>query len=125
MTGQKKRPLLENLIESEDLGLEILHPGGLDITKELAELCNIGKDALVLDVASGTGKSACILNKEKAIREGLTGQLKILLKIVRIGGVPGLRGVWGSERIFQSKHTGYGIIAGRKPSIGRPWRNCN
>lgn len=254
---QKKRSSLENLVESEDLGLEILHPGGLDITRELAELCNIGKDTLVLDVASGTGESACylaenlgarvvgidisdymieraeekakqrnlglefkkgdahqlpfgdntfdavisecttcVLNKEKAIREmvrvvikdgyvgihdicwkedtpeqmkkrlaeiegespetldgwkalfekaglidveavdrahliptwmkgvrkklGLIGQLKIFLKIARIGGVPGLRDVWESQRIFQSKHTGYGIIAGRKPSTGRP-----
>jgi len=34
----EKRSSLENLIESEDLGLEILHPGGLEITRELAEL---------------------------------------------------------------------------------------
>jgi len=57
----KRRPSLENLIEGEDLGLEVLHPGGLDITKELAELCHIGKDTKVLDVSSGTGESACFL----------------------------------------------------------------
>ncbi len=252
-TAKKKQPSLENLIENEDLGLDILHPGGLDITKELARLCHIGKDASVLDVASGTGESACylaedlgarvvgidvsenminrakkkaeqrnleiefekadahqlpfsdatfdsaisectvcILDKERVISEmarvikpdgyvgihdicwkkdtpqqikkklaeiegerpemiegwkvlfekaglvdvktidrsfwipiwmkgirkklGFIGQLKIFFKIVRIWGVRGLRRVWESNRIFQSKHIGYGIIVGRKPS---------
>lgn len=55
------QPSLEALIESEDLGLEILHPGGLEITRELAELCHIGRGTIVLDVASGTGESACYL----------------------------------------------------------------
>ena len=252
-TARKKRPSLENLIENEDLGLESLHPGGLDTTKELARLCQIGKETSVLEVASGTGESACylsasleahvvgidssdymierakkkteqrnleiefekadahqlpfgdatfdraisecttcLLDKERAIREmarvvkpggyvgihdicwqqdtpeqmkkrlaeiegespetlegwkalfekaglvdvktvdksfliptwmkgsrkklGFSGQLKIFLKIVRIWGIRGLRDVWESERIFQSQHTGYGIIVGRKPS---------
>lgn len=43
------------------MGLEVLHPGALEITEELAELCHIGKDTKVLDVASGTGESACFL----------------------------------------------------------------
>jgi arsenite methyltransferase len=55
------KPSLENLIESQDLGLETLHPGELEITKELAELCHIGKNSKVLDVASGTGQSAYFL----------------------------------------------------------------
>jgi SAM-dependent methyltransferase len=251
-TAKKKRPSLETFVENEDLGLDILHPGGLDITRELARLCRIGKDTSVLDVASGTGESACflaeelgacvtgidasehmierakkkalhrkldikfekadahqlpfgdgtydsvisectacILDKERAIREmarvvkadgyvgihdicwkqdtperlknrlaeiegerpetldgwkalfekagltdvetvdrsllipawmkdirkklGIGGQLKIFLKIGRLWGIRGLRDVWKSERIFQSKYTGYGIIVGRKP----------
>ncbi len=61
MTKNDTRPSLEALIESEDLGLEILHPGGLEITKERAELCHIGRGTIVLDVASGTGESACYL----------------------------------------------------------------
>ena len=61
MTKIEKRLSLENLIESEDAGLEILHPGRLEITRELAELCHIGKDTSVLDVASGTGESAFYL----------------------------------------------------------------
>jgi SAM-dependent methyltransferase len=55
------RPSLENLIENENLGVEILHPGGLEITNELALMCQVGKETTVLDVASGTGESACYL----------------------------------------------------------------
>jgi SAM-dependent methyltransferase len=61
MTKNDTQPSLEALIESEDLGLEILHPGGLEITKELADLCHIDRGTIVLDVASGTGESACYL----------------------------------------------------------------
>lgn len=57
-------PSLENLVEGEDLGLQVLHPGGLEITRELAELCHVGKDTRLLDVASGTGESACFLASE-------------------------------------------------------------
>jgi|Deesub1362A_J573_1020465.scaffolds.fasta_scaffold00017_127 ubiquinone/menaquinone biosynthesis C-methylase UbiE len=59
--SDRTRPSLESLIESEDLGLEVLHPGGLEITRELAELCHIQKSQKVLDVASGTGESACYI----------------------------------------------------------------
>jgi SAM-dependent methyltransferase len=247
----ENHPSLENLVESEDLGLEILHPGGLEITRELAELCRIGKDTKVLDVASGTGESVCylaesfgcqavgvdasdyllerakekagqrnldaefnkgdahhlpfdddvfdavisecttcLLDKERALREmvrvanpggyvgihdlcwkegapeqvkqrlieienerpetlegwkrlfekvglieirtvdkshllplwtrgakkmlGITGQLRIFLRVIRKWGLKGLGSVWESERIFQSVHMGYGIIVGRK-----------
>lgn len=61
MKSLAAKPTLENLIESQDLGLEILHPGGLEITKDLAELCHVGRNSEVLDVASGTGQSACYL----------------------------------------------------------------
>ena len=60
-TTEKKRASLEDLIESDDLGLDVLHPGGLDITLELARLCQVGNNTSVLDVASGTGESACFL----------------------------------------------------------------
>ena len=55
------RASLETLLESADLGLEVLHPGGLEITRGLGELCHIEKDVRVLDVASGTGESACFV----------------------------------------------------------------
>ena len=54
---------LEKLIETGDVGIEILHPGGLEITGELAGLCHIREKSRVLDVASGTGESACYLVK--------------------------------------------------------------
>lgn len=61
MIKKNKRPSLENIIESEDVCLEILHPGGLDITRELSQLCHIGKAIKVLDVGSGKGESAFYL----------------------------------------------------------------
>lgn len=252
----KTRPSLENLVESDNLGLEVLHPGGLELTGELAVLCQVGKETKLLDVASGTGESACylaqsfgchvvgvdasdymieqatrkaaekslnvefkqgdahslpfadhtfdvvisecttcILDKKRAIREmvrvakpggyvgihdlcwqettpaslkaklaeiegeapetlagwkdlfeqagmievitidrsdlmpgwtrdikkqvGLTGQLRIFLKVIRIWGVKGFQTIWQSQQIFQSEHTGYGLIVGRKPFTGR------
>jgi arsenite methyltransferase len=59
--SHSEQPSLENLIEAEDIGLEVLHPGGLEITRELAEHCGIREGVRVLDVASGTGESACFL----------------------------------------------------------------
>ena len=52
---------LEAIVESGDLGLPVLHPGGLESTRELAELCHAGPGKLLLDVASGSGESACYL----------------------------------------------------------------
>jgi len=52
---------LESLVESGELNFPTLHPGGLELTRELGELCRIGEGARVLDVCSGTGESACFL----------------------------------------------------------------
>ncbi|MDN5321429.1 MAG: hypothetical protein PWP49_1849 [Thermococcaceae archaeon] len=52
---------LEEILEEENLGIEVLHPGGLEITRELAELCGINEKSKVLDVACGTGETACFL----------------------------------------------------------------
>jgi ubiquinone/menaquinone biosynthesis C-methylase UbiE len=60
-TPDKNAPSLENLIETLDLGEEVLHPGGLDTTRELAALCHVGSTSRVLDVASGTGEPLCFL----------------------------------------------------------------
>jgi SAM-dependent methyltransferase len=54
-------PSIEQLLESGDLPVEVLHPGGLEITRELAERCRIGPGQRVLDVASGSGEAACFL----------------------------------------------------------------
>ncbi len=42
-------------------GLEILHPGGIEKTDEMARMCQIGKDKKVLDIGSGKGVTACYL----------------------------------------------------------------
>jgi ubiquinone/menaquinone biosynthesis C-methylase UbiE len=55
---------LESLVETGQLRLESLHPGGLALTRELAELCNIHEGKRVLDVACGTGETACFLAAE-------------------------------------------------------------
>ena len=69
MFGTKKtKASLENLIEGEDLGFEILHPGGLVITQELADRCGIKQDTYVLDIASGTGETACYLAEKLGAR---------------------------------------------------------
>lgn len=52
---------LEAVVESGMLALDSLHPGGLETTRQLAELCHIEPGARVLDVASGTGETACFL----------------------------------------------------------------
>jgi arsenite methyltransferase len=53
---------LEALVESGELRtIQILHPGGLKLTRQLAELCHVGENKSVLDVASGTGETACYL----------------------------------------------------------------
>lgn len=54
-------PSIEQLLESGMLQADILHPGGLEITRELADLCAIGPGKRVLDVASGSGEAACFL----------------------------------------------------------------
>lgn len=59
---------IERLVETMDLGIETLHPGGLDVTRQLAEMANVSKDTEVLDVASGTGESACFIAKEFGCR---------------------------------------------------------
>jgi len=63
MVGKQShgRVSLEAIVESGELGLAVFHPGGLESTRELAELCHIHAGKLLLDVAAGTGESACYL----------------------------------------------------------------
>jgi hypothetical protein len=50
---------LEALIENYDIGVESFHPGGPDLTLELAERCHVHGGSNVMDVASGAGATAC------------------------------------------------------------------
>lgn len=47
-----------------DLGVDMLHPGGVKKTEELADMCKIIKNQKVLDVGCGYGKTACYLVKK-------------------------------------------------------------
>jgi len=51
-----------------DLGIDMLHPGGLKKTGELVEMCKISKNQKVLDVGCGYGKTACYLVKKYECR---------------------------------------------------------
>jgi arsenite methyltransferase len=60
---------LEALVEGGELGMiQVLHPGGLELTRELAQLCHVSQGKSLLDVASGTGESACYLAQSFACR---------------------------------------------------------
>ena len=59
---------LEALIETELLKVESLHPGGLELTEELAELCEVRRGSDVLELACGTGESACWLAEQRGAR---------------------------------------------------------
>ena len=50
------KPTVEDAIEIS--GIEILHPGGYELTKRTAELCELKKGMTVLDVSSGRGTQA-------------------------------------------------------------------
>lgn len=57
-------PSLEALIESEEIGIEIFRPGGLEVTKELIASAGIQKGDKVLEIGVGTGGTACYLAEE-------------------------------------------------------------
>jgi SAM-dependent methyltransferase len=59
---------LEGLIETELLNVESLHPGGLELTEGLAELCEVRSGSDVLELACGTGESACFLAERRGAR---------------------------------------------------------
>jgi SAM-dependent methyltransferase len=50
------KPTVEDAIEIS--GIEILHPGGYELTKRTAELCELKEGMSVLDVSSGRGTQA-------------------------------------------------------------------
>ena len=50
------KPTVEDAIEIS--GIEILHPGGFELTKRTAELCELKAGMRVLDVSSGRGTQA-------------------------------------------------------------------
>lgn len=55
------KPTCEDAIEIS--GVETLHPGGFELTKRTAQLCNLQKGLKVLDVSSGRGTQAIYYGK--------------------------------------------------------------
>ena len=52
---------------------------------------------------------------------GITGQLRIGMKVFQKWGIKGVKTIMETEKIFKSPFTGYGIIVGRKPV--KNWSN--
>jgi hypothetical protein len=52
--------------------------------------------------------------KESKQQLGPIGRTALALKIIRRWGIRGLWRVWRSERVFSSKHLGYGIVIGTR-----------
>ncbi len=53
---------------SKKLGMQVLHPGGLQATKYLAEKCKISNDMTILDAGCGSGSSSIFLAKKYGCR---------------------------------------------------------
>jgi len=49
-------------------GLEILHPGGIEKTDEMARMCKIGNGKKVLEIGFGKGTTACYLAEKYACK---------------------------------------------------------
>jgi hypothetical protein len=54
--------------------------------------------------------------RESRKQMGLSGQARAAWKIITTTGVSGIIALWQSERIFASRHLGYGIVVGTKPN---------
>ena len=59
------RPTVEDAVEIS--GIEILHPGGFELTKRTAELCELREGMNVLDVSSGRGTLAMYYAKNYGV----------------------------------------------------------
>jgi SAM-dependent methyltransferase len=83
---------LEALIETELLKVESLHPGGLELTEELAELCGVRRGSDVLELACGTGESACFLTERHGAHVvGLDGSPRMIRRAEQKARARGLQ----------------------------------
>lgn len=60
------RPTVEDVIEAS--GVEILHPGGLEMTRRTAEVAGVRQGMNVLDVSSGRGTQSIFYAREHGAR---------------------------------------------------------
>ncbi len=62
---EKRKPTIEDVLELS--GIEILHPGGFELSKRIGEVVSL-KDKNVLDVSCGRGEFACYYAKNFGAR---------------------------------------------------------
>ncbi len=53
---------------NKKLGMKVLHPGGLQATRQLAEKCDVSNDMTILDAGCGRGITSLLLAKEYGCR---------------------------------------------------------
>src|SRR6516225_7227127 len=107
---------LEALIETELLKVESLHPGGLELTEELAELCEVRRGSDVLELACGTGESACWLAERRGARVvGLDRSPRMIQRAEQKARARGWR--WRSGRQMR--------ITCPSPMRPSTWRSAN
>ena len=53
---------------NKKLGMKVLHPGGLQATKLMAEKCEISRNMIILDAGCGSGSSSIFLAKRYGCR---------------------------------------------------------
>jgi len=58
---ESNKPSLESLIEQEEVGFEIFHPGGLETTMEMCSSITLSRDTKVLEIGSGAGLTSCFV----------------------------------------------------------------
>lgn len=61
MSGKRKSADIDEVMYS--CGLEVIHPGGLEKSVEMAAACGITEGMRILDIGSGKGATACFLSE--------------------------------------------------------------
>ena len=104
------------------VGMTVIHPGGFDATRKLAESCHLDNQTRVVDIACGKGTSAVYLAERYGFEvvgidisvEGLINTGKVMFKYMTNSRI---RKRMSTMRRFFREHAddfGYGIYTGRK-----------
>ena len=109
MTDSEK-PSQENLVESGVIDVESLHPGGMVVTEELADLA---RQAGLVDCESIDRSELIPVWTRSSTKDlGRKGKWNIAKTVNKRWGLNSLMTGWTSRRIFFSKYTGYEVTVG-------------